>query len=160
MSQVIEGRIATLLGNFGLVPIYALAAAAWVPFDDGATMRFERIIELALVGYVAVILSFLGAVHWGLTLLTPTLSRVQARASLGWSVTPALLGWLALMLAGAGVRLWIVLVFAIGDLILCRVMDARLLPMYSGVPAWYPQLRTRLTIGAVIALLIALPATH
>jgi hypothetical protein len=108
-----------------------------------------------LVGYSAAILAFLGAVHWGLCMLTPQLNKVQIWNALGWGVAPALLGWLALLLATAGVPIWLVLLFLIGDLVLCRMVDGALLPMYPGAPAWYLGLRTRLTAGATVALALA-----
>lgn len=100
MSQIIEQRIATLLGNLGLIPLYALSAATWAPF--GAP--YERFVEQALVGYAAVIVSFLGAVHWGLALATPALNKAQARSAFGWGVVPAAPAWLALLLAVGGVH--------------------------------------------------------
>lgn len=53
----------------------------------------------------------------------------------------------------------LVYAFLIGDFAICRLIDAALLRMYGSVPAWYPALRTRLTIGATIALAIALAST-
>jgi succinate dehydrogenase hydrophobic anchor subunit len=155
MSQIIEQRIATLLGNFGLIPFFALAAASWVPF--GAP--YENFVEQALVGYAAVILSFLGAVHWGLALATPALDKAQAWNAFGWGIAPSALAWLALLLAIAGVHAGLVYAFLIGDIAICRLMDAALLRVYGSVPAWYPALRTRLTIGATIALAVALAST-
>ena len=152
MSQVIEQRIGSLLGNFGLLPFFALAVASWIPFADAPA----RVVLIALVGYAAVILSFLGAVHWGMTLLTPQLTKSQAWNTLGWGVVPSLLGWLALLLAAGGMRPWVVIVFLLGDLLLCRLMDGALWRLYPSVPGWYLPLRTRLTAGAMIALTIAL----
>jgi hypothetical protein len=154
MSQVIEQRIATLLGNFGLFPFFVLAVAAWMPLSAVPA----RLVELAFVGYAAVILSFLGAVHWGLALLTPQLTKPQAWNAFGWGVLPALLGWLALLLAMAGVRFWIVCLVLATDFLLCRRMDSRLLSQYPDAPAWYSALRTRLTLGVLLALAIALPS--
>ncbi|GAB4470657.1 MAG: hypothetical protein OHK0044_13410 [Burkholderiaceae bacterium] len=155
MSQIIEQRIATLLGNFGLIPLFVLSAASWAPF--GAP--YENFVEQALLGYAAVIASFLGAVHWGLALATPALNKAQTRSAFGWGVVPAALAWLALLLAVAGVHVGLVHAVLIGDFAICRVIDAALLHMYGTVPAWYPALRTRLTIGATIALAIALAST-
>ncbi len=152
MSQIIEQRIGTLLGNFGLLPFFALAAGTWVPM---APMP-ARLVELAFVAYAAVILSFLGAVHWGLAFATPSLGKTAIWNSLGWGVLPSLLGWLALLMAMAGVPTWIVCAFLLADFLLCRLMDARLLPTYPATPAWYPPLRTRLTLLVCIAVLAVL----
>jgi hypothetical protein len=154
MSQVIEQRVGRLLGNFGMVPFYLLAVAAFMPLGEAAS----RFLLIALVGYGAVILSFLGAVHWGLTLLTPKMTKAQAWNSLAWGVTPALLGWLALLLAAGGLRPWLIIVVLLGDFAICRLMDSALLRNYPDVPAWYLGLRTQLTLGVMLALLIALAA--
>ncbi len=154
MSHLIEQRVGRLLGNLGLLPFFLLAVAAYLPLGASAS----RFLLIALVGYAAVILSFLGAVHWGLTLLTPKMTRAQAWNSLGWGVVPSLLGWLALLLAAGGLQPWIILLFLLGDIALCRLMDSALVRNYPDVPAWYLGLRTRLTIGVMIALLIALIA--
>ncbi|MEZ5476701.1 MAG: DUF3429 domain-containing protein [Thiolinea sp.] len=52
-----------------------------------------------LAGYAAVILSFLGAVHWGVVLgQQDWLKETEIRRMLNYSVVPALLAWLALLL--------------------------------------------------------------
>jgi hypothetical protein len=155
MSQLIEQRTATLLGNFGLLPFYALAAVSWVPL--GA--RADRLIELAFVAYAAAILSFLGAVHWGFVLSTPGLDRNSSKLALRWGVIPSLLGWLALMMALAGAPLGLVAMVLAIDFALCRLMDARLLVMYATPPAWYLPLRTRLTALVIVAVLIFMGST-
>lgn len=152
MSKIIEQRIATLLGNFGLLPFFALAIAAWLPLSAVPA----RLIELAFVGYAAVILSFLGAVHWGMAMLTPQFNKQQTWNALGWGVLPALLGWLALLLAMAGLRFWLVCLLLATDFLLCRLMDAGLLRLYPQAPGWYGPLRTRLTVGVLIAIAIAI----
>jgi hypothetical protein len=152
MSQIIEQRFATLLGNFGLLPFYALALVQWLPLQPVSA----RLAELAFVGYAAVILSFLGAVHWGLAIANPQLDKAQARSALGWSVLPALLGWLALMLALAGMPQWAVGVLLLVDFALCRAMDGALLRLYIDPPGWYLPLRTRLTVLVSIAVTILL----
>jgi hypothetical protein len=151
MSVVIEQRIATLLGNLGLLPFFVLALLCW-PWTGAALPR----LQLALVGYAAVILSFLGAVHWGLALANPGLNKAQSWNVLGWGVVPSLLGWLALLMLVLGMPAVIVLVFLIGDLLLVRVVDGLLVRLYATpVAGWYLALRTRLTLAAAACLLIA-----
>jgi hypothetical protein len=151
MSVVIEQRIGTLLGNLGLLPFFVLALLCW-PWTGAALPR----LQLALVGYAAVILSFLGAVHWGLALANPGLNKAQSWNVLGWGVVPSLLGWLALLMLIVGMPAIIVFVFLIGDLLLVRVVDGRLVRLYTTpVAGWYLALRTRLTLAAAACLLIA-----
>jgi hypothetical protein len=152
MSSVIVQRQAQWLGNLGLLPFFALALATWLPVAPPHT----GLPAWLLVGYAAVILSFLGAVHWGFALLTPGLTRAQARQALLWSVVPSLLGWLALALALGGLPPAVVLLLLIADFVLCRLMDGALLRVFTTAPAWYLPLRTRLTVGACLALALAL----
>ena len=155
MSTVIEQRIAALLGNLGLVPLFVLAIALWVPWGGMAPLR----IQVALVGYAAVVLSFLGAVHWGLALANPGLDKPRAWNALGWGVIPSLLGWLALLMLILGVSGAVVLGFLIADLLLVRVVDGQLMRLYATpVASWYLSLRTRLTLGAAVCLFVAVLA--
>jgi len=154
MSVVIEQRIATLLGNLGLVPLFVLALVAW-PWSGPVAVH----VELALTAYAAVVLSFLGAVHWGLALANPGLNKTQSWNAFGWGVAPSLLGWLAVLMLLLGVPSSIVFAFLIGDLLLARLMDGVLIRMYATAPAdWYIALRSRLTVAASLCLLVALLA--
>jgi Protein of unknown function (DUF3429) len=154
MSVVVEQRIATLLGNLGLVPFFVLALLAW-PWSGPFAVR----VELALAVYAAVILSFLGAVHWGLALANPGLNKAQSWNAFGWGVIPSQLGWLAVLMLVLGVPSPVVFAFLIGDLLLVRVMDGTLMRLYAAAPAaWYLALRTRLTLAASLCLLIAAAA--
>lgn len=154
MSIVIEQRIGTLLGNLGLVPFFVLALLCW-PWGGPAAAR----VEFALVAYAAVILSFLGAVHWGLALANPGLNKAQTWNVFGWGVIPSLLGWLAFLMLLLGVPAALVFAFLIGDLLLVRIVDGVLVRLYATGPAsWYLGLRTRLTLAASLCLLIAAAA--
>lgn len=90
--------IAMLLGIGGLIPfaICSLVALTNTP-PNGERALF------ALIAYGAVILSFLGGVHWGFGLegAGTAPSDVQ-RARFGLGVVPALIGWVALLLAFLG----------------------------------------------------------
>ncbi|MCB8882335.1 DUF3429 domain-containing protein [Acidisoma cellulosilytica] len=93
-----------LLGFLGLLPFFVTAylASAWRSPSDAQAMT-------ALLTYSAVILSFLGAVHWGFALTEPPqslaglapLPRSQDpahRPRLVLGVVPALIGWAALLI--------------------------------------------------------------
>lgn len=83
--------IALALGLLGLLPFIAGGLGS-LAFRD--PLRAARALE-ALIAYGAVILSFLGAVHWGLALEEETGLAQGARYGLG--VVPALVGWVALL---------------------------------------------------------------
>lgn len=159
MTSLVGLRVAQSFGHLGLLPFFALALLCWLPPDAMVgELHAARLAVFALVAYAAVILSFLGAVHWGFALSTPGLARPALRQSLAVGVLPSLLGWLALLMLFVGISPWLVMVFLIGDLVLCRLMDGAMLPRYRDVPDGYLGLRTRLTFGASFALALAVPA--
>ncbi len=94
--------IAYVLGLAGAVPFVfcgAVASQEGPPAVSGM---------LALLGYGAVILSFVGAVHWGFALGTQTPDANRSVAAprppalafrLAVSTVPALIGWAAILLA-------------------------------------------------------------
>jgi len=74
------------LGLAGLIPFAAGAAAVALGWHGAG---------FALAAYAACILSFLGAVHWGLALAQPDQAAAER---LAWGVVPSLWGWGALLL--------------------------------------------------------------
>jgi hypothetical protein len=131
------------LGYAGLVPFFLLALAAWVA-PDAARPDLQRSLSI----YGAVILSFVGAVHWGVALV----SQSQDLRQYVWGVLPGLLGWL-----GASLPLQVgVPMLSIG-LIVCWLVDRQLLAGLAAAAPFargYLQLRTHLTFAAWAALLI------
>ncbi len=130
--------IARALGYGGLLPFLGLAAAAffdWQPL--GIAPRPW------LAAYAATILSFVGAVHWGIGIAAPAL-----RARRTWlvaSVVPALVAWVALALpARAG--LWL---FVAGFMGWYAWERATAWPHF---PDGYRTLRTVLTLGVSLSL--------
>jgi len=128
----------TALGYAGLLPF--VACVLGIALLDGAARAFA---VQALVAYGAVILSFLGAVHWGL-LLRAGEPHVQSQLAVG--VVPALAGWVALLLPGREALALLVVAFGGFWLYEHRAVGSRLLP------ADYLRLRRSLSL-AVCALL-------
>lgn len=160
MTNLAALRNAHMLGALGLLPFFALALLAWLPESALiGRLAIGPLARLSLVAYAAVILSFLGAVHWGFVLLTPGMPYPQVRKSLLWGVIPSLLGWLALLMMFVGVTPTLVFVVLIADLLLVRLMDGALLRRRASQLDRYLELRTRLTAGASLALAIALAAS-
>jgi hypothetical protein len=137
-------RPALWLGLLGGLPFLAGAIGQWF-----AAPRLGPVpILAASLLYGAVVLSFLGGIRWG-TAIGPYSAARQAWEFTG-SVSPVILGWIALLLPpAAGVSLLIIgfLAQALWDVI--AVEDGRL-------PAWFGQLRMILTSIAVISLLAIL----
>ncbi len=85
--------LAVLLGAAGVIPFLLLGIAS-VGGEQAQALAAAR----GLVGYGAVILAFLGGVHWGFTLTEPEGGRaVRARLLLG--VAPSLIGWVAVLVS-------------------------------------------------------------
>jgi glutaredoxin len=133
------------LGYLGLIP-FAVALAG-VLLTDGSTADY---FAHQFVAYGAVILSFVGAVHWGVALGG---GPAPARRMVV-SVLPALAAWAALLLPPPN-GAWLLI---IGFLAL-RAWEATG-GASRGLPAWYLHLRTRLTAGVtLLALAFALAAS-
>lgn len=132
-----------LLGYAGLLPFAAAAALAAVgpPAWRGAAIP-------ALAAYGATILSFLGAVHWGLALRAPPAEAPALWPRLGLGVLPALVAWVALLLP---VRPGLLLLAA-GALAVAAVETAA--ARRGLVPPGYLRLRWTLSIGAGACLLV------
>ena len=131
------------LGYGGLVPFLGLAVLlALDPERQGLWLR-------GLVAYGAVILSFVGALHWAFAMVLPGLGPEQGRGRFVWSVVPALLGWLAV---------WLATPYAVAFLLVGFVahygQDRRLVAACP-LPDWYLPLRGRLTTVACLSLAVS-----
>jgi hypothetical protein len=147
--NAVEGMpaAAAWLGALGLIPFIAMtlvrvAGGPALPFDPGH----------ALLGYAAVILSFLGGIHWGVALrpgIDPHTDRRRIARSLTLGVVPSIIGWIALLLpltaaiallcAGFALQLW---------------LDLRTIAQ-GRLPAWFARLRVILTTIVILNLIAA-----
>lgn len=130
------------LGYAGVLPFVACVLA--IALLDGGARAFA---VRALVAYGAVILSFLGAVHWGVLLRQPDVAA-QARLAIG--VLPSLAGWVALLLPDRYALALLVAAFGGFWLYEHRVVGTALLP--SG----YLDLRRYLSLAACASLTLGL----
>jgi hypothetical protein len=133
--------IVTWLGYGGLLPFLVLAVAVWVDSSRSSLWRD------ALVGYGAVILSFVGALHWGFAMNQSDMTAHQRTRSFVWSVVPALMAWVALAMTLKYASLLLVAGFSIHFW-----RDKRLVAVVD-MPVWYLPLRLRLTLVACLSLL-------
>lgn len=136
---------ALILGASGLIPFLFGAAALWV-----APHEWRADILRLLFVYGAVILTFTGAVHWGLA-LRPSAgenSRLWQRLSL--SVVPALVAWLSF--SQIPVMAFGILIGAYLGQYLLEVIAVR----FGWAPAWYLRLRSGLTGVAIVCLFAGL----
>jgi len=142
MSMLFSPRPAAVawLGYGGLLPFVGSALLCWLEPNHRSLW-----LDL-LLAYGAVILSFVGALHWGFAMVHPASSGQSVSGMYLWSVMPALVGWVAMMVTpavGAALLLAGFLSHYRQDLRL-----ARLLPL----PAWYLPLRLQLTVVASLCL--------
>ena len=142
--------IAIVLGLAGLVPFLAAGLGAVVLSGDWATRCL-----LALQAYAAVILAFLGGVHWGIGLEAGTGQTVGAqRARFGLGVVPSLVGWAGLLVTFIGLPLVGLGIMAAGFIGL-TIAEAR--AAQSGMlPGSYMALRWVLSIVVILCLVSVL----
>jgi hypothetical protein len=171
---------AQLLGFAGLLPFFGLTLAIWAVLgtiaDDMTEeqVAFRRswagFLFFAQLLYTAIIVTFLGAVHWGLAMAN--LGWERQRSPVGprindggegtprmegptrqmlWSVVPSLFAWailLAFQLMQTG-RLALVAMMIL--VFVCYRADHNAARFDLG-PEWYVELRRVLTIAVLIAL--------
>lgn len=141
--------MAMVLGAAGAFPFLALSFAA--PFVD-ESLREQT--TSVLTAYGAVILSFLGGIHWGLAINAAHAAAEERRLfrRLSCSVVPALIGWIAFLIPPAASLSVLAVAFVA---VLCVDLIAA---RNEEVPEWYPMLRVPLTVAVVLSLVIGVLA--
>ncbi len=143
-APLLPNPVALRLGHAGLAPfVLGALLTLLIPADlhEGAVLDF---VFHGLMAYAAVIVSFLGGIHWGLGMR----SSVPSPVPYAWGVAPSLAAWFAMLLpAHAG------LVIAGLSLVACYLYDRRSYPAH-GLAAWLT-LRFRLTLVASLSCFLA-----
>ncbi len=140
--------LALLLGVAGLIPFLGCGLLALRPAGDPVDSRAVA----ALIAYGAVILAFLGGVHWGFAL--PDRSTRGERPRLLLGVVPSLAGWLALLIYIAEASNVALGVLAIG-FVATTIVEAR--ATRAGLmPRGYMAMRYGLSATVVLVLLLVL----
>ena len=124
--------LAHKLGQAGLVPFVLGTVLVWL-VDE----RAHGYVTLGLSAWAALVVAFLGGVHWG-----TGFSQPDAPATLFmWGLVPTLVSWVAVMMpARSGLVVDGVM------LVVCYLVDRRLYPQV-GLSRWLT-LRFRLSAGA------------
>lgn len=130
--------LAWALGLAGLIPFLAATALQWF-----TPPGWRMLAASALLTYGAVIVSFLGGIHWGLAMR----AGPPPAARLIWGVVPSLLGWLGVLLDSP----WGQAVLAL-SLLACYAVDHRSYH-HLGLSAWLP-LRALLTTVATLSVAV------
>lgn len=141
-SSSVPSVVAVRLGYLALVPFIGGAALVWIVGDDLRTAAAQ-----ALSAYAAVVVSFIGGIHWGFGFRQPA---PRARLFV-WGVVPSLVACFAVLsLPRIGLPIHAAMLVA------CWLVDRATYPQ-EGAAAWLP-LRARLTV--VAAACCALGALH
>lgn len=131
-------RVARGLGYLAIVPFLAGAALLWV-----VEPAWRPRIAQALSAYAAVVISFIGAIHWGLAFSQSD----PAPRLFVWGVVPSLVAWVAMLMPPRDG-----LVVHALTLVACYLVDRAVYPAQN-VGAWLP-LRLRLTIVATFCCVV------
>lgn len=132
------------LGYAGLIPFILLALMMWLVRPE-----LHPYVALALQGYGAIVISFLGGIHWGIGYMRGT---AAPSFHFIWGVVPPIGAWLAVVMpAYAGLPLLGLL------MVVCYLVDRKTLPD-AGLAHWLT-LRFRLTAAATLACVIGAAAT-
>ena len=121
-----------------LAPMFLMAALAWAE-------SWRNIALLGLVSYAAISLTFAGAIHWG---------RVLDRFNQSNQFPTQLFGVFAAFIGWAGLMLPRELALPMLSAGLMFLWGTEQMLFNEELPRWYVQLRTQLTAGAVLAMLI------
>lgn len=136
-------QVALRLGYAGLLPFVLGAFLVWIVRPDAHPYA-----TLALSAYAAVIVSFLGGIHWGFGFR----EAAPPPSLFLWGVLPALVAWAAVMMpASAGLVIHGVMLWA------CYAVDRRVYPRH-GAEGWLV-LRFRLSAVAGLACFIGAAGT-
>ena len=133
-----KSPVATRLGMLALLPFALGAVLVWFVRADA-----HPHVAAALSAYAAVVVAFLGGVHWGFGFT----QAAPAPRLFVWGVVPALVAWVAVLMPPyAG------LVIHGAMLAACYAVDRKVYPAH-GAAAWLT-LRFRLSVGASLSCFI------
>lgn len=134
-------KAAALLTAAGALPFVFLSLAAFIGYEP-----FGRPAVPVLALYALTILSFMGAIHWGLAMGRPNSDTTWSYLT---SVVPPLVGWFALAFLPMRTAL-LLIAAAFALLVLYDIRATRL----GVAPHWYPRLRIPVTVAVVASLLL------
>ena len=142
---------ALLLGLAGLLPFIGCGLmAVAVPEIQAVSWVF------ALCAYGAVVLAFLGGVHWGLVLGGPEdpAAPLQVATRLALGIAPSLIGWAAVLLALVTLGELGLAVLIVG--FVAAILTESRLGRMGLVPPGYLWLRWLLSVIVLVVLVVVL----
>jgi hypothetical protein len=141
---VVKERMAKRLSYAGLAPFAILAT--WLLWSSPGAAEWDGVMT-ALRGYAIAILSFVAGIRWG-----SAFASDKAPRTFLISVIPSLIAWMTVFLAPILALAILAMTFAAQG-----AWDA-IAAQNGEVPAWYGELRMRITVLVVGALLVAIIA--
>lgn len=132
-----------LLGYLGLLPF--IIPTAFLFCDHHHFMVWRNL----LISYAAVILSFLGAVYWGVAMIVKEMPIKKRNVMLSWSVIPSIVAWIGLLIP----QVYGLIVMSI-FFVISFFMDMQLMKS-EAKPTWYLPLRFQLTVVVTTCLVTA-----
>ena len=130
---------ARAIGYAGLIPFIGLSAMSvlWRDIHHSAVL-------FSLLAYGATIISFLGAIHWGLAMR----EEKPDRNAIIWGVIPSLVAWVSLIVDNHwGLAIQVITLWS------CFWVDYKRYPKF-GVGQW---LSMRLLLTVIAGICLALP---
>lgn len=143
MRRENPNRMPKLLGYLGLLPF--IIPTVFLFCDYHHFMVWRNV----LISYAAVILSFLGAVYWGVAMIVKEMSIKKRNVMLAWSVIPSIVAWICLLIPQVYGLILLSVFFVISFF-----MDMQLTKS-EAKPAWYIPLRFQLTVVVTTCLVTA-----
>lgn len=123
----------------GLLPFFITLAGTFI-----GSKELSSYSVVAFISYGAIILGFVGAVHWGFLMKSDSIKRQGLLLSI--SVLPGLIGWLALI---SPLPVALLMLSVAYPLLFVYEKHSEL---NSLLPLWYMQMRFRLTIVVTISM--------
>ena len=130
-------QIAKLLGYSGLIPFIVFTIGSWIQIPMVSDSPY------ILITYAAVILSFMGAIHWGIAM--SNLKEDNFRYFI-ISVIPALIAWASLLMPES----YAIILLIIGFIAL--IMYDWAVEKSLRLPSWYLPMRKKLTTVVILCL--------
>ena len=130
-------RMPKILGYSGLIPFITFSIGSWLPSP------YHSYSVTILISYAAIILSFMGAIHWGVAMANKEKTHTRYYLS---SIIPALAAWLSLLVP----EIFSLFILATGFALLISYDIA--VEKSQDFPAWYIPMRIRLTIIVLLCL--------
>lgn len=137
-TNAMTRRLAWILSATGLLPFIGHALFAWVaPGSEAAGLMRSQ------AHYAAAILTFVGALHWGMVVAGGEAFAAGAGVRLVWSVIPALYAWVMTLYPPA-----VAVPGLFFGLLVALLVDLLLYRSQPGL-RWFMQLRLVISLVAV-----------